>query len=135
MVSSILTCGVLHSEYGAVGKASRKSDVFSYGIMLLDVFTGKRPTDPKFVGELSVRRWVLDAFPAGFAEVIDPDLLPEERAGGFDDTSTRSNPGSTPTALDGCVVSILKLGLLCSSESPFFFFAKAPASHMTEGFR
>jgi len=97
--------------------------------MLLEVFTGKRPTDPKFVGELSVRRWVLDAFPAGFDEVTDPDLLPEERAGGFDDTSTRSNPGSTPTALDGCVVSILKLGLLCSSESPFFFCESSSESH------
>nr|XP_034604753.1 receptor kinase-like protein Xa21 isoform X2 [Setaria viridis] len=105
--------------YMAPGKASRKSDVFSYGIMLLEVFTGKRPTDPKFVGERSLRQWVLDAFPTRIAEVIDPVLLQEEKAYGFGAMGTCSNAGSTSTnTLDRCMVSMVELGLLCSSESP-----------------
>ncbi|OEL18415.1 putative LRR receptor-like serine/threonine-protein kinase [Dichanthelium oligosanthes] len=110
------TVGYMAPEYGSIGKASRKSDVFSYGIMLLEVFTGKRPTDPTLVGELSQRQWVLDAFPNRITEVIDPDLLQEEKADGFGAISTCSNADFS--TLDICVVSIVELGLLCSNESP-----------------
>lgn len=52
-----LTC--LETEYLQSGRATEKSDVYSFGVLLLELVTGKRPTDPSFVKQgLNVVGWV-----------------------------------------------------------------------------
>jgi serine/threonine protein kinase len=100
-----------------MGKASRKSDVFSFGIMLLEVFTGKRPTDHMFVGESTLRQWVYQAFPARLVDIVDEKLVQGKEIS--DDQIDTNSSSSASTSCEGnFLLSIFELGLVCSSESP-----------------
>ena len=69
-----------NAEYGSEGIVSAKCDVYSYGVLLMETFTRKRPTDEMFTGEMSLRRWVMESLPHGLSEVVDANLVREEQA-------------------------------------------------------
>ncbi|KAL6842104.1 hypothetical protein ACP4OV_028083 [Aristida adscensionis] len=121
MVSTSMpgTIGYMAPEYAFMGKASRKSDVFSFGIMILEAFTGKRPTDPMFVGGLSLRHWVSQSFPDRLIDVADEKLLQNEETCISIEYPTNASMGSSSTSSgENFLASVFELGLMCSRESP-----------------
>ena len=67
------------AEYGMGNEVSIYGDVYSYGILLLEMFTGKRPTDSIFQDNLSLHDFVEVALPERIIDIVDPVLLWERQ--------------------------------------------------------
>lgn len=71
-------------EFGSEGVVSAKGDVFSYGILLMETFTRKKPTDEMFVQGLSFKDWVNESTPHSIINIIDVNLLNRENDNAYD---------------------------------------------------
>ncbi|CAJ1931461.1 unnamed protein product [Sphenostylis stenocarpa] len=74
------TFGYMAPEYATSGKLTDRSDVFSFGVVLLELVTGRKPVDPmQPFGEESLVEWarphLLRAVETrDFSELVDPRL-------------------------------------------------------------
>ncbi|KAK2973293.1 hypothetical protein RJ640_029743 [Escallonia rubra] len=103
-----------HVEYGMGEEVSTEADMYSYGIMLLEMFTGKRPTDNIFIDNFSLHNYVKFALPNRVMEIVDSTILLEEMEG-----LNKNRRGKGEFAkLKSCLESILQLGVICSAELP-----------------
>ncbi|KAF6135746.1 hypothetical protein GIB67_028602 [Kingdonia uniflora] len=64
--------GYIAPEYGYMMKITEKSDVYSYGVVVLEVLTGKQPIDPTIPDGLHVVDWVRQGRVG--KELLDPSL-------------------------------------------------------------
>ncbi|KAE8662356.1 LRR receptor-like serine/threonine-protein kinase RCH1 [Hibiscus syriacus] len=70
--------GYIAPEYGYMKKITEKSDVYSYGVVVLEVLTGKQPIDPTIPYGLHIVDWVRQK--RGGIEVLDPRLQPRQES-------------------------------------------------------
>ncbi|XP_051140587.1 proline-rich receptor-like protein kinase PERK8 [Andrographis paniculata] len=74
------TFGYLAPEYASTGKLTEKSDVFSFGVVLLELITGRKPVDPSQpLGDESLVEWARPLLTQAldredFSELVDPRL-------------------------------------------------------------
>ncbi|XP_027185152.1 putative receptor-like protein kinase At3g47110 [Coffea eugenioides] len=101
---TLATLGYLAPEYGLEGLVSAKCDIYSFGIMIMEVFTRTNPNSEMFGEKLSLKSWVANSIPDGLAHVIDANLLKENDEYFGEKLS--------------CIASIMKVALDCMMESP-----------------
>ncbi|XP_024022659.1 putative receptor-like protein kinase At3g47110 [Morus notabilis] len=133
------TIGYIAPEYATGGEPSKQGDVYSYGILVLEMFTGRRPTDEMFKDDFNLHNFVKMALPERLVRIVDSSLLPteveENATRASEDRRDNGNNGSVEidieeenidfenrnqisAHLQKCLVSVLEIGLACSKESP-----------------
>ena len=50
-----------NAEYAYTYKVDEKSDIYSFGVVLMELVTGKRPTEPEFGENKDIVQWVCDS--------------------------------------------------------------------------
>ncbi|KAL2521398.1 Protein BRASSINOSTEROID INSENSITIVE 1 [Forsythia ovata] len=72
------TPGYVPPEYYQSFRCSTKGDVYSYGVVLLELLTGKQPTDSADFGDNNIVGWVKQHAKLRISDVFDPELLKED---------------------------------------------------------
>ncbi|KAJ6854194.1 putative receptor-like protein kinase [Iris pallida] len=103
--NNIGTIGYMAPEYGSTGGVTIRGDVYSFGILLLELVTEKKPVDTMFSGELNLRQWVCNAYPTAVMEIVDSNILRTE----FTNMQRHSDGANI---FHRCLSSIIEVGLV-----------------------
>ena len=93
------------AEYGLGNEVSTNGDVYSFGILLLEMVTRKKPTDAMFEGDLNLHSFARMALPDQVLDIVDPMLVNEEMAAADD----RMRQGLNNQ--EECLISMVRIGV------------------------
>ncbi|CAI9098737.1 OLC1v1035432C1 [Oldenlandia corymbosa var. corymbosa] len=103
--------GYIAPEYGMGKRASTQGDVYSYGVLLLEIVTGKRPTSVLFEEGSNLHEWIKSCYPHNLHPIVE-------------DALGRFSPGGRPTTDDqnkrwrDVILEMIELGLICTQYNP-----------------
>ncbi|KAF8090927.1 hypothetical protein N665_0461s0013 [Sinapis alba] len=98
------TIGYAAPEYGVGGQPSIHGDVYSFGVLVLEMLTGKRPTDELFGGNFTLHSYIKSVLPEKVLDIADKSIFDNDLMVGF------------PIA--ECLTLVFDVGLRCCEESP-----------------
>ncbi|KAI3705408.1 hypothetical protein L1987_75645 [Smallanthus sonchifolius] len=101
------TIGYAAPEYGLGNEMTSSGDIYSFGILILEVLTRKRPTDDILKEGLSLHKFASMALPNHVIDVINVDILKV-----YQENETNIEK------IKECLASIIKIGVSCSLYSP-----------------
>ncbi|CAL5355687.1 unnamed protein product [Camellia sinensis] len=109
------TIGYVAPEYGMGKEVSTQGDMYSYGVLLLEMFTGKGPISNMFTGNVDLHNYVKMCFPEQVMQIVDPQIILE-----MEEEPSRSMQSSTTniSKLEACLVPVFQIGVSCSAEMP-----------------
>ncbi|RCV04938.1 hypothetical protein SETIT_1G041400v2 [Setaria italica] len=105
------TIGYIAPEYAGGSHLSTSGDVYSFGVVLVEMLTGKRPTDPLFCNGLSIIDFCKTNFPDQILDIVDAYLLEEYQV------CDRANPEKGNRFLE-CLLALVKVALSCTCQAP-----------------
>ncbi|KAG0529812.1 hypothetical protein BDA96_05G129500 [Sorghum bicolor] len=108
------TIGYVAPEYGEGGQISTCGDVYSFGIVLLELFTGLTPTEDMFRDGLTLQKHAENVFPGMLMNIIDPILVSDEEGHACTSQGVKNAMGD----INKVMLSITKLALSCSKHAP-----------------
>ncbi|KAG0542136.1 hypothetical protein BDA96_02G077000 [Sorghum bicolor] len=103
--------GYIAPEYGEGLTVSTSGDVFSLGITLIEMFTGKSPTNDMFRDGMSLHYYAKAALPHKVMEIADSNIW-------LHDGVNNSNDTRHITRIRECLSAVIQLGVLCSKQLP-----------------
>ncbi|KAL6846169.1 hypothetical protein ACP4OV_023617 [Aristida adscensionis] len=100
--------GYIPPEYGYGSSPTTKGDVYSFGVLVLEVVTRRKPTDDMFEAGLSLHGWVKLHRHGRADVVVDPALA----------RMVRDQTPEVRRMSDVAIGELLELGVLCTQENP-----------------